>query len=144
VVQAGWGGNNAFAQSLDIPHPVFGLGGFNMLATTTYTAVCSFTSTSGAQMTETQTVITRLSGAVNYEFRQQQQISGFVLTGYAAGGPQQTGEAPVVGGPCTSASGITGAWTSVTRTAYSVELDHSIPGAAVSLRVWPLPAVFTR
>jgi hypothetical protein len=93
--------------------------------TSTYDAVCTFTTGEGTRGEQTHNITHHTSVGVNasisYAPRKNSSglngdITGFFLTGFN-GTPTGSGdEVPVVGGPCPGNQGTDGEWTSVTQT----------------------------
>lgn len=117
---------------------------FSYDATVSYAATCTFVTGDGTRGEKTHDVAhrssTALSSAVDADPRQAkgQQVTGFVLTGFA-GEPTTTGRpAPVVGGPCMGNPGHDGTWTSVTVTGASGGLSVTFGGVTVPLASAPV------
>lgn len=86
--------------------------------TAVYQAVCTFTTGEGTRGEKTHNVPhseeMNVSSAVNVSLRKnpQQKVTGFNLTGFGEVF-SESGEVPVVGGPCPGNPGHGGVWTSV-------------------------------
>jgi hypothetical protein len=84
-----------------------------------YQAVCTFTTGEGTRGEKTHNVPhseeVDVSSAVIVSLRRnpQSKVTGFDLTGYGDGF-SESGDVPVVGGPCPGNPGHEGVWTSVT------------------------------
>jgi hypothetical protein len=111
-VQSPFGWNNAALQA-----NAAGVS-FSYEATEDYSATCTWVTGEGTRGERTHNVThsksTSISSAVTYEPRQRNQITGFTLTGFGA--TTETGETPVVGGPCPGNQGHDGTWTAVVLT----------------------------
>ena len=131
-VQLAFGWNNAQLQSR-----AAGLT-FTFEASEVYTAVCTWTTGEGSRGERVHNVKHKrsvcVSGAVAYDARARNQITGFNITGYA-GTPTSLGDAPVLNGPCPGNPGTDGVWTSVSLTSSSVALNVVYSGVAV--KIWP-------
>lgn len=86
--------------------------------TAVYEAVCTFTTGEGTRGEKTHHVPhaeeMEVSSAVDVDLRRNRQskVTGFTLTGYGDTF-SESGEVPVVGGPCPGNPGHGGVWTSV-------------------------------
>lgn len=111
-VQDAFGWNNAQLQS-----NVTGVT-FSYEATTTFEALCTFTTGEGNRGERTHyvphTVGMSVTSVVNFIARRHHQVDGFVLTGYGDSF-SETGVVPVVGDACPGNQGHDGIWSSVTQ-----------------------------
>lgn len=91
---------------------------FSYEATTTYAALCTFTTGDGTRGEQTHyvphTIGLAIGSSVLHTARQHHQIDGFDLTGFGESFTE-TGTIPVVGNPCMGNPGHGGVWTSVER-----------------------------
>ncbi|HEY5614258.1 MAG TPA: hypothetical protein VIK70_11755 [Lysobacter sp.] len=89
---------------------------FSYEATTTYAALCTFTTGDGRRGQTTHyvphTIGLSVSSEVNHVVRRHHQIDGFELTGFGDSF-SETGTVPVVGSPCMGNQGHDGIWTGV-------------------------------
>ncbi len=109
-VQSAFGWNNA-----DLQARAAGVT-FTYEFTDSYTAVCTWTTGEGTPGERVHNVShttgVAIDDNVTYRPRVHMQIDGFILTGFE--GTFDSGEVPVVGGPCPGNPGTGGVWTSVT------------------------------
>ena len=111
-VQDAFGWNNALLQS-SASGVTFTYG-----YTATYVAICTFTTGEGTRGQKTHNVPHSeemdVSSAVAVTLRRnpQSRVTGFILTGFGDSF-SESGDVPVVGGPCPGNPGHGGVWTSV-------------------------------
>lgn len=109
-VQDAFGWNNAALQN-----NAEGVS-FSYEATTTYAALCTFTTGEGTRGEKTHyvphTIALDIGGEILHTARKHHQIDGFNLTGFGESFTE-TGTIPVVGGPCMGNPGHDGVWTGV-------------------------------
>jgi hypothetical protein len=134
-VQLAFGWNNAALQS-----KASGLS-FSYNLSTEYEAVCTWTTGEGnkGQKTHNVTHTKRYSvgGALSFDARTQNQITGFFLTGYKDGLPE-VGTEPIVGAPCPGNEGHDGVWTSVVQGTTTDGLMVTYGGMTVPLPITPV------
>lgn len=98
-----------------------------------YSATCTWTTGEGTKGERTHNVDHATSSTVNseivYDARTHKQIDGFTLTGF--GSVTETGEVPVVGGPCMGNERHDGTWSAVTETGSTSGLYVVYNGQAV-------------
>ena len=91
---------------------------FGYFVSTTYAAVCTWTTGEGHKGEKTHDVthkgIYSLANSINVDMRVRNQITGFFLTGYSNGDAADIGAAPAVGDACPGNQGHDGVWTAVT------------------------------
>lgn len=108
-VQLAFGWNNAQLQN--------NASGLSFLyeSSETYSAVCTWITGEGTRGERTHSVThsrdVSVSDQIKYDARTHRQVDGFILTGF--GTVSESGEVPVVGGPCPGNNGTDGTWSSV-------------------------------
>jgi hypothetical protein len=122
-------------------------------STSSYSAVCEFTTGEGTrgqrthEVTHRQDVVAAVNSAVAYEARKNSQgkVTGFNLTGFGATTTTSSGSVPVVGGPCPGNEGHDGVWTSVTLLSASstggglFATSPAAPAGTSPLLIWSAP-----
>jgi hypothetical protein len=107
-----------------------------------YEGVCVWTTGEGTRGEKTHSITRKkhvdVYGSVAYDARMRNQITGFILKGYA-GDPVVSGNVPTVGGVCPG-NGTDGAWESVTLVSSSGGLITSYGGVTIPLPNTP-PAI---
>jgi len=113
-VQDAFGWNNAALQN-----NAAGVS-FSYEATTTYAALCTFTTGEGTRGENTHyvphTIALSIGSDVLHNVRKHHQVDGFELTGFGDSFTE-TGTVPAVGGPCMGNQGHAGIWTGVEQLA---------------------------
>ena len=134
-VQLAFGWNNAALQT-----NASGLT-FAYNLNTDYEAVCTWTTGEGKKGEKTHNVTHTesyaLTGALNFDARTQNQITGFILKGFKEG-VSEVGMKPVVGEGCPGNQGHDGVWTSVIAGATTDGLTVSYGGTSVPLPITPV------
>lgn len=135
-VQLAFGWNNAAAQRN------VNAVSFSFEQTSTYSAVCEWTTGEGTKGEKTHDVTHKrkvaIASSVDYRARMTGQWTGYFLLGF--GDMTEEGEMPVVGGACPGNGGHEGVWTSVTETSSSPgELFVTFQGNSVALPETPPP-----